>query len=428
MIPGALSRWRIVATTRFWLIVGMVIRLLHVLSLGNRYYFGDTVEYEQAALRILHGIHLRGSDPRAPAYPWLFAISFWVGGEQNFLVAKIVQLALALLQMWLVVHLARRLGGPAAAAVAAPIAALGPTLVFIAGLLYPTLLYSTVLLALTAVAWELSERPSLRYGVLFGVLMVVGWLTDMIIVAPVLGIGIWLLVALRRQRAPLLRALAVSAITTFVLALPYLALVHREGKARVFLSKAQAVLYSARSDSVLAQDRWIRFPPGPIAPPLPMHAFVAREMGLFLSRPVAFLHDYLFELLHFFKPIADRVTSQNRFNTLPVLLVGAAWFVGLLSLSLVGLIAGAAPLRGRLLLATVVMSTAMFYAFFFTQARYRIPIEPQLVVLAALGIAKAFPRVTGQLAEAAAEVRLHDRRWPAQPQAAAPAASTNRLS
>jgi len=159
-----------------------------------------------------------------------------------------------------------------------------------------------------------------------------------------------------------------------------------------------------------------------------MHAFVAREMGLFLSRPVAFLHDYLFELLHFFKPIADRVTSQNRFNTLPVLLVGAAWFVGLLSLSLVGLIAGAAPLRGRLLLATVVMSTAMFYAFFFTQARYRIPIEPQLVVLAALGIAKAFPRVTGQLAEAAAEVRLHDRRWPAQPQAAAPAASTNRLS
>ena len=43
MIPGALSRWRIVATTRFWLIVGMVSRLLHVLSLGTRYYFGDTV-------------------------------------------------------------------------------------------------------------------------------------------------------------------------------------------------------------------------------------------------------------------------------------------------------------------------------------------------------------------------------------------------
>jgi hypothetical protein len=52
------------------------------------------------------------------------------------------------------------------------------------------------------------------------------------------------------------------------------------------------------------------------------------------------------------------------------------------------------------LLATVVLTTAAFYAFFFTQARYRIPVEPQLVALAALGLASAFPRFTRALAEA----------------------------
>jgi CHASE2 domain-containing sensor protein len=101
--------------------------------------------------------------------------------------------------------------------------------------------------------------------------------------------------------------------------------------------------------------------------------------------------------------MADRVTSKNRFNTLSVLIVGAAWFVALLSMSVVGILAGAGPRRGRVLLATVVLSTAVFYAFFFTQVRYRIPVEPQLVALAALGLASAFPRFSGSLAEAGAE-------------------------
>jgi hypothetical protein len=40
----------------------------------------------------------------------------------------------------------------------------------------------------------------------------------------------------------------------------------------------------------------------------------------------------------------------------------------------------------------------VFYSFFFTQARYRIPIEPQMLVLAALGVQRAFPGVTTFLA------------------------------
>jgi hypothetical protein len=169
------------------------------------------------------------------------------------------------------------------------------------------------------------------------------------------------------------------------------------------MSKAQAVLYFARADTMLSRDRWIRFPSDSPFVPLKPGAFVAREFGLFRARPVAFLHDYVLELLHFFKPLVDRVSSKNRYNTLPVLVVGAAWFVALLSLSVLGLIAGVGPLRGRLLLATVVLSTAMFYSFFFTQARYRIPVEPQLVALAALGLASAFPRFSTSFAQAGTE-------------------------
>jgi len=396
-------RWRWLGQPRFWIALGLLVRIVHVLTLGNRYFFGDTVEYEQVALRMLHGVQQGGSNPRLPGYPLLLALSFWIGGEENFAIARLVHLVISIAQMGLVVRMASRLGGAPAAAVAAPIVALAPTLVFVTGLLYPTLLYSTLLMALTMLAWEISERPTLARGVLFGALVACGVLIDMVIVAPVLGIGLWLLAVARGQRARLASTLAAAVVTTVVLTAPYFAHRGSQGGGRVFMAKAQAVLHSARSDSVISRDRWIRVPPDEPFVPLTPPAFVAREFGLFRTRPVAFLHDYALELLHFFKPLVDRVTSQNRFNTLPVLIVGAAWFVALLSLAVVGLLAGAGPLRGRWLLASVVLSTAVFYSFFFTQARYRIPVEPQIVALAALGLAGAFPRFSRSLAEAGAE-------------------------
>ena len=382
--------------------LGLLVRIVHVLTLGNRYYFGDTIEYEQVALQMLHGVHQVGANPRLPGYPLLLALSFWIGGEQNFGMARLVQLLLSIAQMGLVVRVARRLGGAPAAAMAAPVVALAPTLVFITGLLYPTLLYSTVLMALTLLAWEIAERPTIGRGILFGALVASGLFIDMVTRGARAGDR-----DVAARRGPPARGAARARArrdiaSTIILAAPYFVLQRSQGRDRVFMAKAQVVLHSARSDAVLSRDRWIRMPPGHPFVPLKPRAFVAREFDLFRARPVAFLHDYLLELLHFFRPLVDRVTSRNRFTTLPVLIVGAAWFVALLSLSVAGLLVGAGPKRGRLLLATVVLSTATFYSFFFTQARYRIPVEPQLVVLAALGMASAFPRFSRSLAEAGA--------------------------
>jgi len=402
-VNAVAPRWRWLGQPGFWIVLGLIVRIVHVLSLGNRYFFGDTVEYEAVALRMLHGVQQSGANPRLPGYPLLLALSFWIGGEENFAVARLIQLLLSIAQMGLVVRMARRLGGAPAAAMAAPVVALAPTLVFVTGLLYPTLLYSIVLMALTLLAWEIREQPTILRGALFGTLVVCGLLIDMVIVAPVLGIGAWLLVSGRRQGSRFALAIAAIVATVVILAAPFFLLERSQGRDRVFMAKAQAVLHFARSDTVVSRDHWIRVPPDEPFVPLKPGAFVAREFKLFRTQPAAFLHDYILELLHFFKPLVDRVTSKNRFNTLPVLIVGAAWFVALLSLSMVGLLGGVGPLRGRLLLATVVWSTAAFYSFFFTQARYRIPVEPQLITLAALGMASAFPRFSRSLAEAGAE-------------------------
>jgi hypothetical protein len=238
-----------------------------------------------------------------------------------------------------------------------------------------------------------ADRPNVGRGVALGVLLVLGWLTDMVILAPLVAIGTWLLVGARPRTMAFARALGVAVLTAIVIVMPYAASVRAGGTERVFMGKAQGVLHSARTDTILARQRWVRMPADTPFTPLSLRRFVEREWGLLRERPVAYLHDYVFEFLHFFQPLPDRITSQNRFNTPWVLWVGAAWFLVLLPMTLLGLLRGAAPLRGRLLLAAVVFAVAAFYAGFFTQTRYRIPVIPQMIVLASLALASAFPRL-----------------------------------
>ena len=75
-----------------WIAFGMLLRLAHVVLLGNHYFFGDTIEYEAAALRILHGMGVDQASPRAPLYPMFMALSFWLGGEGNYFVTRLLKL------------------------------------------------------------------------------------------------------------------------------------------------------------------------------------------------------------------------------------------------------------------------------------------------------------------------------------------------
>ncbi len=384
---------RMMSSPWTWVAIGALLRLAHILSLGNRYYFGDTAEYESAALRILHGIGMGNTVPRAPLYPLFMAFSFWIGGEGNFVATRLLKFVLALGLIVVVTRLAQRMGGRTAATLTAIGMAVAPTIVFVSGLLYPTTLYMLILALFTLVAWDVGERPTVRRGLALGALFALGWLTDQVFLAPAGAILLWLLWRLRTHGTALARTLAMAAITAAAVALPYLLMLEQQGNDRVFMRKAQTVLHSARTDPVLSRERWVKFPPDTPFEPLAPHAFLLREGRLFAEHPVAYTHDWLWEFLHFFRPVPDRVQSENRYTQPLVLYVGGLYFLALLTLAILGLGFGQGPKRGRWLLAGAVLSTAVFYSFFFTQARYRIPIEPHLMVLAALGVQHAFPRV-----------------------------------
>jgi len=103
--------------------------------------------------------------------------------------------------------------------------------------------------------------------------------------------------------------------------------------------------------------------------------------------PSTFLERYFSEFLHFWTPKVDRIKSSNQFTSSLTQMVGFVSFSAILILGTLGLvILKSGQWRPTILLLIVVFSFAFGYSFFMTQTRYRIPIEPYLILWAANGI------------------------------------------
>jgi 4-amino-4-deoxy-L-arabinose transferase-like glycosyltransferase len=367
------------------------VRVALVLFMPNQVLYGDTLEYEKIARSLLHGEGL-GPSPRAPLFPALMALGFRLGGEGNYTAVRLLNVVVGLALVAVAMRLAGRMGGPAARRWTGFALAFSPTLVFTSAMLYPTALYSLVLAALALLALGLAERPTPLRGAGAGLVVALGWLTDPVVIAPLSGVAGWLVLQPSRSRGRLAVALLVAVAVAAAVLVPWARFQRGATHGRVvFMEKAQDVLYLARSDSALAGGRAIRIPPGTPHPALPLGEFLQQEGRLLKEHTGGYLADVTHEFLHFFQPMPDRIQTRNVYSRGTVLLFGALAFLPVLLLAPVGLVAGRAPLRQRLLPAVLILVTAAFYSLFFTQTRYRVPVDSFFTLLAVLGLLRLVP-------------------------------------
>ena len=373
-------------------VLGAALRVAFLLTKGDAPSFSDTYEYESIALHMLGKVH-GATLPRAPLYPALMALAFLIGGLKNYWAVRWLQLPFGIALIPIVQRLGERLGGPTAGRLAGFATAIAPTLVFVSTMLYPTSLYTFILAAITLAVLGLADAPRSRDAIVLGVLAVLGWMTDTVIAAPLLALGIWLLTRVRTSGPALVRALLLVIMTMVALMTPYQLLRrHEGGSPQAFVEKGQWVLHFARTDSTLGANRWVELPAGERGTTLPVRGFLRHEVHLLATQPLAYVHDVGFEFLHFFAPVPDRVQTRNQYNRPAVLAIGAIYFTPVLAFFLLALLRARERRAPRIALALVVVATACFYAMFFTQTRYRIPVEPQMIALAAVGLAPLVER------------------------------------
>jgi hypothetical protein len=253
-------------------------------------------------------------------------------------------------------------------------------------LLYPSVVYTALLLGSTYLAMRLERTPSVVTTIALGLVLALAWLTDQVLIAPAAALLVWLAVAGKPSLARLWVPASV-VIVALVALVPWFVYQKRTyGRAGYFVQKAEVVLHYARSDTAVYGARAIPDAAADTTTSGTHRGLLAREWGFFRTNPSGYAADYAREFLHFFKPLPDRITSRNRFNRPEVKWIEALAFTPVLALAAIGLLGGGASLRHRLLLAAIPLASAAIYAFFFTQVRYRIPVIPHLILLAALGL------------------------------------------
>lgn len=378
------------------LVLALALRVALIYNMGNTYHFADTGEYDTAARSILAGQGPSAGVPRAPLFPAEMALGFLFGGVGNYRAVRVIQLVLGMLIVVQVGRLGSRIGGTRVGRIAMLAAAVAPTLVFTTGLLYPTALYTLLLLSATIATWDLSRQPRLRTAVWLGVLLMLAWLTDQIVMVPAAFLLTWLLFALAphgRRGFVVFAAVVLVAMASAGSWVRYNETHY--GKSGFFFAKAQYVLHFARHDTTMNRLRAIREPGEFHA--LPMDSLIGREAHYLRNHPAGYLSDYAMEFVHYFDPWPDRLRTENSYTRRELLWIGAIYITPVLVFALLGLLFARVRTRDRLLLALVPLATAFIYSFFMTQTRYRIPSEPQMLVLAALGVARFLPGLASAL-------------------------------
>lgn len=364
------------------LLLALVLRVALIVIKGGATHFSDTGEYDAAARALLGGQAY--AIPRAPLYPAWMALAYALFGVGNYAAVRWLQLPLGLAVVALTGRLGTQVGGRRIGSVAMLLAAISPTLVYTTSMLYPVVLMTLLAVAalLLAIAWVRSGSmaPCLALG-----LVVAGlFLADPIGAVPALALVIWGIAQRGRSPARWLQGalvLAVAAGAVFA-AQPRSSTAARGSG---FVAKAEYVLWVSRHDAQAVGGHRVDDGEATFAP-IPVSALLRRELRLGGSQPAAYLHDVGFEFVHFFAPEPDRLQTHNVFTGRAARMVVAGFFWPVLLLALAGVFASRVRVRDRALLAIAPLATAATYAWFFTQMRYRVPTEPAILTLTAIGI------------------------------------------
>jgi 4-amino-4-deoxy-L-arabinose transferase-like glycosyltransferase len=363
-------------------VVALLSRVAFIWFLDDGFYFPDSLSYTRAAGNLLAYGEFGATYRRAPGYAVFLAAIQTVFGNSIFAVRLIESFLGAVLAVMIAI-LGRRLGGAAVGAVAGALWGLYPMGIFIVGLVYPTALMA-LLLAIGACFVLPQPRQALSSKRVFlgGLVWGVGAL---IVPAGLATIGlttVWLLYWGGTKRFALAALLLLGSAVALV---PW--------TVRNYSVHGRVVAVDARMENHLARTT------GSADDEEDKIAVIRRNPELFAINAAK-------EFVYFWRLYPERLGMtrqgvQRRYYSDPRLVRENLFTLS--SLTTVVSVATTLPLfifaaigtmtmlfhkerrRDLSLLWTIILSFAFGYSLFFTKLRYRVPIEPYIMILSAHG-------------------------------------------
>jgi 4-amino-4-deoxy-L-arabinose transferase-like glycosyltransferase len=377
-------------------IVAFIIRAAFVLALKDGFYFPDSVDYSRSAVNLLAHGTFGEAYHRPPVYP-VFLAGIYAFFGQRIVVTRMVEALLGAGLAVGVAVMARRIAGKEVGLLAGLLWSIYPTGIFITGLVYPTNV-ATVLLASAMLCMVTKTQQELAPGrvVLGGILLGFAALTVPVVLATIFAMTLWMMYWQTRSRLLLIGLFLLGT------ALP--------------LTPWTVRNFYAYDRLVIIEPRMVDHLP----PVRDAQRESARQTGddtvnANVKKPRGFVRSFAREFRYFWELTPHRIAmnwptvreSMHKRDARVVreTVFGTSWtaLVSVLSagpLFLFALIGTGAMWftaerrRALSLLCSTIMSFAIGYSFFFGKMRYRIPIEPYLVILGAYGLRQSWLLLT----------------------------------
>jgi 4-amino-4-deoxy-L-arabinose transferase-like glycosyltransferase len=392
-----LSNWR--RTVFLIFLLALLTRVAFILTQQNGFYFPDSLLYSSVAVNLLSAGEFGADFGLAPGYP-VFLAAVYLPFGQNIFVIRLVESFMGAFLAVIIATIGRRVGGEVVGALAGAIWAIYPLGIFVAGLVYPQglgamLLASGVYCVLPATHEELSAK-----GVFFGGLFLgLAALAIPIALLTIVVVAAWVFYWAGHSRLFLASLLFVGAALSLA---PW--------TTRNFLVHERLIPVQADFEGHLRKPRMMT-PEGKIVTPedntILLRLYVVRLCRnlmyfweLYPSRMIMSNQDYRDELhANDSRVVKETIYIQNSLITaLSILSTGPIFVFALLGT--VAMWPRRDVRRELSILWIMVLSFALGYVFFTGKIRYRIPVEPYLIILSAYGIHATWSMISGRFKSA----------------------------
>ena len=370
--------------------LSLAMRVVFVLSIENKFYFSDSLAYEDCAIGILEGQGF-GDFKRAPLYPLWMASAYFLAGGKSLLVLRIMDSLMGALLSLVIYFLGKEIYGRIAGSLAALISSLYPMFIFLAGLQYPTLLGALLVTVGVYFAVMVFRKNQIYLSALAGLSISLAALAIVPLGVVVIAAVFWLLLS---ANLGFKHKIAHSCLMIAFIILPLVAWTTRN---YVHHGKFIPVREDAIRKMLMFEENRVN---------KRSTAGVQEKLMSIYQNPGTFSRHFKKNFVNFFSltpserlKSADpnyntgihekdkRITKTNKFSQSQLSsLISAVTFGAILGLAILGLLCSGKDFRKSLLLLIAILALAVTYSFYYGKMRYRIPVEPLMIVYAANGV------------------------------------------
>ena len=367
--------------------LALVARIIFIATLEEKFYFFDATHYDSAARGLVSGkgftldykFFNTNKYCSEPVYPLYLAAHYKVFGN-TLLIVRLCQALLGALTCLLVYLLGKKIWGIWPGLIAAGICAIYPSFVFVSGLIYPEQLFMTLIVGGLLCLYNYNDTRKMRYLLASGACLGVALMTKGILIAFMPFLGLWFLLY---SKMPSVKSKLISAGVIYALVI------------------CAMIPWTIRNYNVSGRWSVIR-----THTTMVLDKKYAREQEGVLSHMVSegfgvgrFLKEYAEEFIQFWSLYPGKVQSDNEYTSTATRIVSIVATLPVFVFAFLGIWAARKKFCKEWLMIFLIFSFAFAYSFFVTHMRYRIPVEPYIILFAGLGVTYVFERVNKKITE-----------------------------